>query len=92
MGEYSVYDWREKRDIDPSTKRPGSRRETVYQHQPSNIPGMAYIGIKSTFPVNAAIPPHRHGGAAVIGNVVQGRVLNQMVCDAKTSDSFIDRA
>ena len=47
---------------------------------------MTYIGVKSTFPVGTAIPPHKHGGAAVTANVIQGRVLNQMVCDGETHE------
>lgn len=45
---------------------------------------MTYIGVKSIFPVGAAIPPHKHGGAAVTATVVRGRVLNQMVCDGES--------
>ncbi|KAJ9615061.1 hypothetical protein H2200_001135 [Cladophialophora chaetospira] len=72
--------------------RPLSTRETVYQHQPSNIPGMTYIGVKSTFPVGTAIPPHRHGGAAVTATVSQGSILNQMVCDGATPGPVIHSA
>ena len=32
-------------------------------------------------PVNAASPPHRHGGAAVSATVIKGHVLNQTICD-----------
>lgn len=31
-------------------------------------------------PINGATPPHRHGGAAVAATVIQGRILNQMIC------------
>lgn len=41
---------------------------------------MTYIGLKVRFPVGAAVPPHYHGGAAVIATVLKGSVLNQMVC------------
>ena len=83
---------RETRDVDSGTSRPFSKRETVYQHQPSNIPGMTYIGVKSTFPVGTAIPPHKHGGAAVTATVVHGRVLNQMICDGETHETIIHGA
>ena len=53
---------------------------------------MTYIGVKSTFLVGAAIPPHKHGGAAVIANVIQGCVLNQMVCDGETHGPIIHSA
>lgn len=53
---------------------------------------MTYIGAKSTFPVGTAIPPHKHGGAAVVANVVQGHVLNQMVCDGETHGPIIHSA
>lgn len=53
---------------------------------------MTYIGVKSTFPVSTAIPPHKHGGAVVTANVIQGRVLNQMVCDGETHESIIHGA
>jgi len=53
---------------------------------------MTLIGIKSTFPPNAALPPHKHGGAAVIANVIQGRILNQMICDGETHGPVVHSA
>jgi len=53
---------------------------------------MTLIGVKSTFPVNAAVPPHRHGGAAVTANVIQGRILNQMICGDETHGPVIHSA
>lgn len=44
------------------------------------MPGLAFVGLKVTSPPNAATPPHTHGGAAVSATVIEGRVLNQMVC------------
>jgi quercetin dioxygenase-like cupin family protein len=64
--------------------RPVVTIELAYQQQPSNIPGMTYVGLKVTAPVGAATPPHRHGGAAVVANMVKGRMLNQMVCDGQS--------
>ncbi|KIW87808.1 uncharacterized protein Z519_11392 [Cladophialophora bantiana CBS 173.52] len=63
--------------------RPGNTVEVVYQHQPSNIPGMTFIGLKVTSPINSATPPHKHGGAAVVATLIRGRMLNQMECDGK---------
>lgn len=51
-----------------------------WRESPPIIPGKAYIGLRVTAPVNAATPPHRHGGASVAATVIKGRVLNQMVC------------
>src|ERR1700749_1815013 len=56
--------------------RPVSKVEPVYQHQPSNIPGMTYIGLKVTAPVGSATAPHRHGGAAGVATRIRGRGLN----------------
>jgi len=65
--------------------RPLARVEPIYQQQPSNIPGMTYIGLKVTAPVGSATPPHKHGGAAVVANMIKGRMLNQMECDGEES-------
>jgi hypothetical protein len=69
--------------------RPVVKVEPVYQQQPSNIPGMTYIGLKVTAPVGSATPPHKHGGAAVVANMVKGRMLNQMVCDEESHGPVI---
>lgn len=69
--------------------RPTRKAEIAYQQQPSNIPGMTYIGWKVTFPVGCATPPHRHGGAAVVATVIKGKVLNQVVCDGQESQAEI---
>lgn len=41
---------------------------------------MYYLGLRVTAPVNAATPPHTHGGGAIVATVIKGKVLNQMVC------------
>lgn len=41
---------------------------------------MSFVGLKVKAPVNAATPPHSHGGAAVTATMIRGRMLNQMVC------------
>ncbi|KAJ9604168.1 hypothetical protein H2200_011002 [Cladophialophora chaetospira] len=69
--------------------RPVVKVEPVYQKQPSNMPGMTYIGLKVTAPVGSATPPHKHGGAAVVANMVKGRMLNQMVCDGESHGAKI---
>jgi hypothetical protein len=46
---------------------------------------MTYVGLRIHCPVGMATPPHYHGGAAVLGTVVKGRVLNQTVCDGNNS-------
>jgi hypothetical protein len=48
--------------------------------------------MKSAFPVGTTIPPHKHGGAAVTANVVQGRVVSEMVCDDETQGPIIHSA
>ncbi|KAK0284856.1 hypothetical protein LTR35_000191 [Friedmanniomyces endolithicus] len=36
------------------------------------------IGLIVDFPPNASTPPHRHGGASVVGYVISGTTLNKM--------------
>ncbi|KAK4498748.1 hypothetical protein PRZ48_009258 [Zasmidium cellare] len=59
---------------------PPNQVELAWHESPNNTPGLAFVGLKVTSPVNAATPPHTHGGAAVSATVIQGRVLNQMIC------------
>jgi quercetin dioxygenase-like cupin family protein len=49
-------------------------------HTPSNIPDHYYLGLRVTAGVNAATPPHTHGGAAIVATMIKGKMLNQMVC------------
>lgn len=58
--------------------RPLSRIELGYHFPLSNCPGMSIVGMRVTFPPNAATPPHRHGGASVTGYVTRGSLLNKM--------------
>lgn len=67
-------------------RRPTNTVEPVYNKQPSNIPGMTYIGLKVRMPVNAATPPHRHGGAAVTATIIKGTMINQMECGDPDDD------
>ena len=53
------------------------------------MPGMTFIGLKVTAPVGCATPPHKHGGAAVVANMVKGRMLNQMVCDGESHGAVV---
>lgn len=38
------------------------------------------MGVRTTVPVNAAAPPHTHGGGALVATMLKGKMLNQMVC------------
>ncbi|OQV05510.1 hypothetical protein CLAIMM_10237 [Cladophialophora immunda] len=60
--------------------RPIPAVSPAFQQNPSNIPDHYYLGLKVTAPVNAATPPHTHGGAAVVATMIKGKMLNQMVC------------
>ncbi|KAK3068667.1 hypothetical protein LTR53_013581 [Teratosphaeriaceae sp. CCFEE 6253] len=64
--------------------RPTINVDVAWHETPSNALGKAFVGLKVTAPRNAATPPHTHGGSAVSATVIQGRVLNQMVCGAYT--------
>lgn len=77
---------------DQVCSRPLPKIEPAYHQQPSNIPGMTYVGLKVTAPVNSATPPHKHGGAAVVAIMVSGSMLNQMVCGGETSEPKIHSA
>lgn len=50
---------------------------------------MTYIGLRVTAPVGSATPPHKHGGAAVVANMVSGRVVSQMICEGEDSEPKI---
>lgn len=39
---------------------------------------MSTIGVELTYPPGAWLPPHRHGGATVIGMVLEGQMLSGM--------------
>jgi quercetin dioxygenase-like cupin family protein len=43
--------------------------------------------MKVTAPVNAATPPHTHGGGAIVATMIKGKMLNQMVCPEHDPDS-----
>ncbi|KAI9902517.1 hypothetical protein N3K66_001869 [Trichothecium roseum] len=58
--------------------RPTPSIELAFQHKLTNCPGKSIIGMHVTFPPNASTPPHRHGGAAVVGHVLEGNLLNKM--------------
>lgn len=73
----------EEEKTEMNLRRPVVDIKVMYQHQPSNVPGMTYLGLKVTAPANAATPPHRHGGAAVVAVMVQGSMLNQMECNGE---------
>ena len=45
------------------------------------------MGLMVTAPVNAATPPHTHGGAAIVATMTRGKMLNQMVCPDHDPDS-----
>jgi quercetin dioxygenase-like cupin family protein len=45
------------------------------------------VGLLITCPPNGATPPHYHGGAAAAATLIQGRMLNQMVCPEHDSES-----
>lgn len=51
-----------------------------FRESPSNAPNHYFLGLMVTAPVNAATPPHTHGGAAVVATLIRGKMLNQMVC------------
>ncbi|ETI21628.1 hypothetical protein G647_07975 [Cladophialophora carrionii CBS 160.54] len=67
--------------------RPRPAVAVAFQESPSNIPDHYYLGLKVTAPVNAATPPHTHGGAAIVATMTKGKVLNQMVCPHHDPDS-----
>ncbi|KIW58252.1 hypothetical protein PV05_02791 [Exophiala xenobiotica] len=67
--------------------RPVATVALAFQHSPSNIPNHYYLGVKVTAPVNAATPPHTHGGGAIVATMIRGKMLNQMVCPNHDPDS-----
>ncbi|KAK5047504.1 hypothetical protein LTR84_006601 [Exophiala bonariae] len=67
--------------------RPDVSVAPVFQESPSNIPDHYYLGLMVTAPVNAATPPHTHGGGAIVATMIRGKMLNQMVCPHHDPDS-----
>ncbi|KAK1059142.1 hypothetical protein LTR74_012830 [Friedmanniomyces endolithicus] len=61
---------------DKSRPRPSIR--PLYHYPLVNCPGKCAIGLIVDFPPNASTPPHRHGGASVVGYVMSGTTLNKM--------------
>lgn len=68
-------------------RRPLPAVKPEFTHAPSNLPDHYYIGLRVTAPVNAATPPHSHGGAAIVATMIRGKMLNQMVCPDHDPDS-----
>ena len=58
--------------------RPLPTIKPLYQYDLVNCPGKYIVGMLIKFPPNGSSPPHRHGGASVIGYVVEGTTLNKM--------------
>ncbi|PHH91946.1 hypothetical protein CDD83_9662 [Cordyceps sp. RAO-2017] len=52
--------------------------EKVYAYALQNVPGFSAVALRVTFPPGAQHPPHRHGGASVVGCVLAGSTLNKM--------------
>lgn len=62
----------------PPHSRPLPTIKSLYQYDLVNCPGKVLVAIQVKFPPNGASPPHRHGGASVIGYVLEGTTLNKM--------------
>lgn len=58
--------------------RPRPSIQPLYQYALVNSPGKSIIGMLVKFPPNGSTPPHRHGGASVVGYIVEGTALNKM--------------
>lgn len=58
--------------------RPRESLTPLSQANPSNSPGFTLITVLITLPPRGALPPHTHSGAAVTGNIIKGKVMNQM--------------
>ena len=50
----------------------------MYQYDLINSPGKCIIGLLIKLPPNGSAPPHRHGGASVVGYVLEGTLHNKM--------------
>lgn len=58
--------------------RPLPSRQLLYQYELANTPGKSIIAFRVTFPKSGSFPPHRHGGASVVGVVIEGAISNRM--------------
>ncbi|EXM16638.1 hypothetical protein V3481_018378 [Fusarium oxysporum f. sp. vasinfectum] len=59
-------------------KAPMPTVEPVYSYPLKNVPGFSVVALRVTYPPGAEHPPHRHGGASVIGMVLSGSTYNKM--------------
>lgn len=58
--------------------RPLPCAQSVYQYDLVNSPGKCIIGLLVKYPPNGSSPPHRHGGASVVGYLIEGTLHNKM--------------
>ncbi|KAJ5555772.1 cupin 2 [Penicillium sp. DV-2018c] len=58
--------------------RPRENLKILYDYQLKNAPGKSMIGLQVEYPPGGFTPSHRHGGATVVANVIEGAVLSGM--------------
>lgn len=58
--------------------KPRPTRQILFSYPLQNVPGFSAVGVSVSFPPGGASPPHRHGGASVIGLIVSGTAYNKM--------------
>lgn len=68
--------------------------KVLYHYKFPNAAGKSIVGLEVIYPPNGATPPHRHAGATVVVNVVEGKLLNGMNGNApkvyEVGDSFME--
>ncbi|KAK1701180.1 hypothetical protein BDP55DRAFT_722421 [Colletotrichum godetiae] len=58
--------------------RPRETVKVIYDYKLANAEGKSIVGLEVTYPPNSYTPPHRHAGAAVVVNIVEGSFLSGM--------------
>ncbi|KAF9871441.1 hypothetical protein CkaCkLH20_11088 [Colletotrichum karsti] len=58
--------------------RPRETGKVLYDYELANAPGKSVVGLEVVYPPNGFTPPHRHAGATVVAQVIEGTVLSGM--------------
>ena len=60
------------------SSRPAGKVTPTFRYQLADRPDLTVTGLLIEYPPNGSTAPHRHGGANVIGYVIDGEMLNAM--------------
>lgn len=61
-----------------TSSRPAGTIKPVFQYALADDSSLSVVGLRVTYPGDGSTPPHRHGTASVIGQVLEGSILSAM--------------